>query len=363
VSDTLAERYHRELREAKVGAFNLGSISFELRARIAGLHGWEKIIARNEWFQAMAVSKLEQSAMADPPCTLFAYSYAAREIFQYARRRGWRTVLGQIDPGPVEERIVTKLYAEDPTQRGKWEPAPPCYWAQWREECELADRIVVNSAWARSALEEEGVTSEKIRIVPLAYERPVEADLLRREYPVRFTRHRQLRILFLGQINLRKGCGLLLEAVRLLRGEPVEFWFVGPRQIAIPEDLMQRSEIRWFGPVPRSQTAGFYRAADLFVFPTLSDGFGLTQLEAQSWKLPILASRFCGEVVEDGKNGKVLTAVTAVEIADAIREYLADPRRLQFLSSKAAPSEKFGFARIGDLLLSSFRADSDHIEA
>ena len=46
VSDTLAERYHRELREAKVGAFNLGSISFELRARIAGLHGWEKIIAR-----------------------------------------------------------------------------------------------------------------------------------------------------------------------------------------------------------------------------------------------------------------------------------------------------------------------------
>src|SRR6266852_4669992 len=119
LSHTLGERYHRELGEAEVCAFNLGSISFELRARIAGLHGWEKIIARNDWFQKVAVSKLEQTMIVDPPCTLFAYSYAAREIFLYARKRGWRTVLGQIDPGPVEERIVAKLYAENPTQRGK----------------------------------------------------------------------------------------------------------------------------------------------------------------------------------------------------------------------------------------------------
>ena len=38
--------------------------------------------------------------------TVFAYSYAAEGIFKFARERGWRTVLGQIDPGPAEERIV-----------------------------------------------------------------------------------------------------------------------------------------------------------------------------------------------------------------------------------------------------------------
>jgi glycosyltransferase involved in cell wall biosynthesis len=353
LSHTLAERYHCELREADVRAFNLSSISFELRARIAGLHGWDRTIARNKWFQKTAVSELDQTAIVGSPCTLFAYSYAAREIFLYARSRGWRTVLGQIDPGPVEEQIVTMLYAGNLTQQRKWEPAPPSYWAQWRDECELADRIVVNSAWAQRALEQEGVPRAKLFIVPLAYERPAEAKLVKREYPVCFSQQRRLRVLFLGQINLRKGCGLLLDAVRQLRGEPVEFWFVGPKQIVVPEDLMGRSEVRWFGPVTRSQTAKFYREADLFVLPTFSDGFGLTQLEAQAWKLPILASRFCGEVVEDGRNGKLLTAVTAVEIVDAIREYLANPHRLHCLSTKAALGEKFKFARIGDLFLGS----------
>jgi glycosyltransferase involved in cell wall biosynthesis len=49
-------------------------------------------------------------------------------------------------------------------------------------------------------------------------------------------------------------------------------------------------------------TDAFYERADLFLFPTLSDGFGLTNLEAQAWSLPIVASRFCGEVVRDGVN-------------------------------------------------------------
>ena len=55
----------------------------------------------------------------------------------------------------------------------------------------------------------------------------------------------------------------------------------------------------------------FYKEADVFILPTLSDGFGLTQLEAQSWKLPVIASRHCGEVVRDGENGVVLEEVSA----------------------------------------------------
>ena len=48
-------------------------------------------------------------------------------------------------------------------------------------------------------------------------------DGFRRKYPVKFTFSRPLRVLFLGQINLRKGIGPLLDAVRALRGEPIEF--------------------------------------------------------------------------------------------------------------------------------------------
>src|SRR5207249_3038181 len=106
----------------------------------------------------------------------------------------------------------------------------------------------------------------------------------------------------------------LLDAIRSLRGEAVEFWFVGPQQVPVPVDLQDNPQVRWFGPVRRSEASRFYREADVFVFPTFSDGFGLTQLEAQAWKLPIIATRFCGNVVINGHNGWLLGDITSSEI-------------------------------------------------
>src|SRR5262249_17037601 len=137
--------------------------------------------------------------------TLFAYSYAALAPFRLARARGWRTVLGQIDPGPGEERIVARLGAEAPALVPDWRPMGTRYWDAGREETRLADLIVVNSPWSRRLLEEEGVPPQKIRIVPLGLQPPTAAAQFRRTYPQRFTAQRPLRVLFLGQVNLRKG--------------------------------------------------------------------------------------------------------------------------------------------------------------
>src|SRR6185312_4308297 len=102
----------------------LRNIAFELRAKRAGLRDWSLVMARNDWFQRAAVARLSGLARDAEPRTLMAYSYAAREIIRYARSRGWRTVLGQIDPGPVEERIVAELHAGAPGLAPGWRPAP-----------------------------------------------------------------------------------------------------------------------------------------------------------------------------------------------------------------------------------------------
>jgi glycosyltransferase involved in cell wall biosynthesis len=331
----LRERFHPELAKTKVSASNVNSIVFELRSRIAGNVGWPQMIARNNWFQRLAVTKLSRITAGGMPRAIFAYSYAARGIFEFARSRGWKTVLGQIDAGPPEERIVERLYAEDPAQRGQWKKPPSQYWANWREECALADRIVVNSLWSKAALEEEGVPASKIRVVPLAYEKPADAAEYHREYPSAFTRSRPLRVLFLGNICLRKGVGPLFDAIRLLRGRPVEFWFVGALQVSIPFDLRNDPYIRWIGAVPRSETTQFYREADVFMFPTFSDGFGLTQLEAQASALPVIASRNCGNVVEDGRTGLLLNEITGQEIANRLGYLIAKPLQLAQMSMSA----------------------------
>ena len=333
-------RFHPGLAQARVTAPNLAALTFELKACATRATGWKLITQRNEWFQRQAVGQLK-AADKNGNHTVFAYSYAAERIFKFARERGWRTVLGQIDPGPAEERIVAGLHEKF---AARWEPAPKEYWDRWCTECELADQIVVNSVWSRDALLGERVAAEKISVVPLAYE--TEARSFERRYPHAFNSERPLRILFLGQISLRKGAGQLLEAVKLLAREDVEFWFVGPAQIEIP----QHPRIKSFGVVPRSDVDKYYRDADVFILPTLSDGFGLTQLEAQSWKLPVVASRHCGEIVRDGFNGVVLEEVSAEAIADVLPKFLRSPEILSAMSARSGVSDRFSLKALAAAL-------------
>src|ERR1043166_6584968 len=92
-------RFHSDLAKAKVFAPNLANLVFEVRPNLAGLSGWSKVIARNDWFQKIAVTKLSQIKPIGESPVIMAYSYAALEIFKLARARGWRTVLGQIEIG------------------------------------------------------------------------------------------------------------------------------------------------------------------------------------------------------------------------------------------------------------------------
>ena len=343
----LADRFHDELRNAPVTSFSSSLIVFELLARARRLGEWGKIIARNRWFQHNACSFLRsQLSTLNSQPILLSYSYTALEPFRHAKSQGWKTVLVQIDPGPEEERIVAEEVARVPALAGDWQPAPREYWASWQKECELADRIVVNSEWSREGLIRSGVPTEKLSVIPLAYEPPYVGGQksgvgVARLYPDRFTNERPMRVLFLGQVNLRKGVARFLEAARMLRDEPVEFWIVGPVQVASARTMEDGARVKWLAPATRKLAAEYYRNADVFILPTLSDGFAITQLEAQVHGLPIIASSVCGRVVESGRNGIILEEPSAACIAAAIRDCIADPIRLQNFAAASRVANEF----------------------
>jgi glycosyltransferase involved in cell wall biosynthesis len=344
---SLRDRHHPDLSSAPVQAFTSSLLQFEATQKLKKTAEWDRMIARNRWFQARTIQHLEASQCIPHP-TLFTYSYAALELLKYAKSKGWRTILGQIDPGIIEEKIVISEHAKYPDLAPHWQPVPPSYWNDWQQECELADRILVNSRWSADLLEKAGVDPEKIRIVPLVYE--ASSQLFNRTYPAEFSRSRPMRVLFLGQVNLRKGMAAVLDAVRQLESLPIEFWFVGSQQITIPADLADHPQVRWVGTVPRSQTQPYYQQADVFLFPTLSDGFGLTQLEAQAWQLPLITSRFCGEVVQDQVNGVVLPEVTAGAIAAVLRDFVTTPQRLADLSQGSGQLHQFSIDHLSEQL-------------
>ena len=164
--------YHPDL-DGRVSAFNVPALLFEARQTLARAGGWRRIVKRNEWFQSRVLEVLKKRS---PDATvLFSYSYTARRLFEHAKAAGWKTVMVQIDAGLAEERLVASLHARHPGLEANWRPAPPEYWTRWRAEIDLADRIIVHSTWSRDALVTEGVSEEKIVIVPLAYEPPAAA--------------------------------------------------------------------------------------------------------------------------------------------------------------------------------------------
>ena len=346
---SLRERFHPDLTTARVRAWNGGLLAFELAARLRPLSDWPLILARNDWFQRKVVTCLSgsQVSVVGSQPIFFAYSYAARDIFRFAKAEGWKTVLGQIDPGPVEEDIVRTEHEIHPEFLSDWRPAPVEYWQNWRQEFELADKILVNSDWTRAALERSCANRQKLAVIPLAYEPPADDSPTAHEYPDRFTHGRPLRVLFLGQVNLRKGVARLLEAAQALRNEPVEFWMVGPRQCRPAERLCRLKNVRWFRRVAHANATQYYRNADIFILPTLSDGFALTQLEAQAHGLPVIASRRCGEVVRDGINGIVLEEPMPDAIVAALQLCLRNPDQLAQFSENATVDERFSLSCLG----------------
>lgn len=143
-----------------------------------------------------------------------------------------------------------------------------------------------------------------------------------------------MRVL-LGQVNIRKGIPYLIEAARLMKGTPVQFDIVGPISIADQFVVSAPSNVRFHGSVTRDKVQNFYSQADVFVLPTISDGFALTQLEAMSHGLPVITTPNCGDVVTDGVDGFLVPARNAAALAEALLKLAEDPERLQAMQESA----------------------------
>ncbi len=104
---------------------------------------------------------------------------------------------------------------------------------------------------------------------------PVEAFAPRTHPPTgRFT------VLSVGTHDLRKGTPYLLEAWRRAAIPDAELHLVGPLRLAKSFVDRYAGSFRHWPHVPKSELGARYAAADLLIFPTLGDGFGLVIQEA-----------------------------------------------------------------------------------
>jgi glycosyltransferase involved in cell wall biosynthesis len=78
--------------------------------------------------------------------------------------------------------------------------------------------------------------------------------------------------------------------------------------------------VDWLGIVPPDSMAEVYSNADLFLFPTRYESFGLVVIEAMAAGLPVIVSDVIGEgIVTNGRNGIVVAGYHPPDYAEALR--------------------------------------------
>ncbi len=84
------------------------------------------------------------------------------------------------------------------------------------------------------------------------------------------------------------------------------------------------------GSVVRSVLFEAYEAADILVFPTLSDGFGMVVTEAFAHGLPVITTNRAGasDLVRHGVNGLIIPAGDAVALANALKWCIENRQQL-----------------------------------
>jgi len=346
---SLATRFHPDLAESPIRAFNFKALN---ASRRHFTNPYDGFLEAGEGFGRNVVVELQASNALLPTSgsqIFFGYDTGFLEPAGWIKERGGKTLVCQMDPSRIEAELVKE---EEKRWRG-WAKrpveVPEAYFRRREAEWAVADLVMVNSEWTREALICQGLPSSKIVTVPLAYEVPkVDGPMA----GLNFTKNHPLRVLFLGQVILRKGIQYLIEAAKLLQNDPVHFDVVGALGISGKGIGAAPANMTFHGPVSRDRTEEFYRTSGLFVLPTLSDGFALTQLEAMSRGIPVIATPNCGEVVTHGVDGLIIPPRDPVKLAEAIRSLAANPSLLEEMSGASlVKSRLFGLGRLKENLL------------
>lgn len=330
----LTTRYHREIPRDRV-------VSFTPRAALwrAAQHFRRHIPTRGElsedfcafgrWLSVRVRQHLAKVDLDPALDCFFGFNSNCLETLESLKSRGVFTVLDQVDPALVEEELVI----EEAERWPGWEGIPGRtsrdYWDRIRAEWSLADVVLVNSDWSRQALIQQGVPVNKIIIVPLAL------DLHHDRFPTPINPRGNLKVIWLGSVILRKGIQYLVEAARKLERTGIEFLLAG--RIGISDRALRTfpPNIKVLGRVTRDQLSAFYQQAHVFVLPTISDGFAVTQLEAMAHGLPVITTPNCGRVVTHGVDGLIVPARDGEALAEALVNLDTNRSLLREMSANA----------------------------
>lgn len=262
------------------------------------------------------IGVLAGALAADTRAGLLSYSYYAHAAFNHIAARETPKVIFQVHPHPrsirnlLSEEIQLNPEGRESLEREIELSLDDKRFAQLSEEPLLAGMCLAASEFTKRTLVENGVSAEKIRVVPYGVDltRFHPAASNEKSHGSDGASDAPFRVLFAGQMIQRKGLSYLLEAWKRLALPHAELILVG--RGGADGHLLAKYEGLYQLKVASSveHLRELYQTSDVCCLPSLIEGFGLVYLEALACGTPIIATPNTGaaDMIRDGEEGFIV---------------------------------------------------------
>lgn len=193
------------------------------------------------------------------------------------------------------------------------------------QEIALADVIFVASSFTKKTLEDYSGNLPFIKVIPYGFPE------VKSKKKYQLLVNRKLRVLFIGSLSQRKGLSYLFEAVKGLENK-LELTIVGQKVVPNCKVLNESLEKHnWIPSLPHREVLACMSEHDVFVFPSLFEGFGLVITEAMSQGVPVITTeRTAGpDLIENGVDGWIVPAGSSLAIKEVFLSIFEKPELLE----------------------------------
>ncbi|MBN1551178.1 glycosyltransferase family 4 protein [bacterium] len=284
---------------------------------------------------------------------VYSFSSAALELLQKAKNIKICSIL---DMATALRKVEYEIYENESAVFPGW--ADSRYWTEsddayhnrQLQEIRVASTIICSSTYVKRMIQNVPGFEKRLSVLPIGFDSHFSQ-------PTEKSSKGPLKILCIANGGILKGFGYLARAVKNF-GSNLQTRVVGELTVSqtAKSDLSENLEL--FGSVPRTEIAGHYEWADVFVLPSLSETFGLVILEAMSYGLPVITTDHTAgpDIIRQEGDGYIVPAGDSEAIAEKLEWFLMNRQQLPDMSSQAYErSREFSMEKYGEKLVSIIR--------
>lgn len=221
------------------------------------------------------------------------------------------------------------------------------YNAKFRVACELADVIVAASEQTKSDIVEFYETApKKIKVVYQSCNELFHRMAGQGEIPEIRTKYKlpERYLLNVGTIEERKNLITILKALTLVKDIPLvvvgkkKAYFKKVQQF-IKANQLEKS-VLFLDRVSVADIPGIYKGADIFIYPSLFEGFGIPIIEALTCGVPVITTKGGCFPEVGGKNSIYIDPASHEQLAEEIKKLLASSEPRKSMAEKGLEHSK-----------------------